>query len=548
MPSRIAIEPHLPPERRRLHEARGEWPVAGPSATLAARAASDPGRVLFVIGDERLTAVDVLARSERLASGLLRLGIAAGDVVSWQLPNWVEGLTLTFALDRIGAISNPILPIFREREVGFIVRQARARALVVPGVYRSFDHRELAQAVRRDAPDLEHVLVARAEPLAGQARFSDVESGPVERELPPSPFGPHDVFSLFYTSGTTSEPKGVMHTASSLGAFIGMQQLFAAPGEGEHVSILTFPLAHVGGIASSGIGPVVQGSRVVFLEPFDAKVALDLIEREGVTSAGGPTPILQAILGAPTFRPERVRTVQVSGIGATDVPPELIRAVAKGFGAFAYRSYGMTECPMATSGRRGDPEEKLLTTDGRATPGVVVRVVDDAGKPLPPESEGELELFGPQLCVGYLAPALSREAFTADGFLRSGDLAVMDADGFVRITGRKKDIIIRKGENLSAKAIEDELYEHPSVADVAVIGVPDAECGERVCACVVLAKDADGLSLGQVREFMVARGLMKQKIPEQLEIIDALPRTATGKVTKFELRKRFKGSSRGAAG
>jgi cyclohexanecarboxylate-CoA ligase len=169
----------------------------------------------------------------------------------------------------------------------------------------------------------------------------------------------------------------------------------------------------------------------VFLEPFDAKVALDLIEREGVTSAGGPTPILQAILGAPTFRPERVRTVRVSGIGATDVPPELIRAVAKGFGAFAYRSYGMTECPMATSGRRGDPEEKLLTTDGRATPGVVVRVVDDAGKPLPPGSEGELELFGPQLCVGYLAPALARSLHRGRLPPLRRSRAVMDADGFV---------------------------------------------------------------------------------------------------------------------
>jgi cyclohexanecarboxylate-CoA ligase len=238
--------------------------------------------------------------------------------------------------------------------------------------------------------------------------------------------------------------------------------------------------------------------------------------------------------------------VQVSGIGATDVPPELIRAVGAGFGAFAYRSYGMTECPMATAGRRGDPEEKLLMTDGRAVPGVVLRVVDDEGRPLPPDREGELELFGPQLCVGYLDPKLSREAFTEDGFLRSGDLAVVDADGFVRITGRKKDIIIRKGENLSAKAIEDELYDHPRVADVAVIGVPDPECGERVCACVVLAKDAGSLSLGEVREFMVARGLMKQKIPEQLEIIDALPRTATGKVMKFELRKRFRDSGRPA--
>jgi cyclohexanecarboxylate-CoA ligase len=488
---RPTIEPHLPAERARLHTARGEWPVPGPSTALAERASTDPHRVLYVVGDERLTAVDVLQRSERLASGLADLGIAAGDVVSWQLPNWIEGVYLTFALERLGVLSNPILPIFREREVAFIARQARSRLLVVPGVYRGFDHRELARAIQAEAPGLERVLVARAEPIAGQGRLEDA--------------------------------------------------LAAVP----RALILTFPLTHLGGIASFAMGAVIQGSRAVFLEPFDAAAALDLIEREGVTTAGGPTPILQAILGCPSFHPDRVRSVQVSGIGATDVPPELIRAVAQGFGAFTYRSYGMTECPMATAGRRGDPEEKLVRTDGRATPGVIVRVVDEAGRPVVPGTEGELELFGPQLCVGYLDPAQSREAFTPDGFLRSGDLGVMDEDGFVRITGRKKDIIIRKGENLSAKAIEDELYDHPKVADVAVIGVPDPESGERVCACVVLAPNAGPLTLREVREFMVSRGLMAQKVPEQLEIIDALPRNATGKVTKFELRRRFRDSSRG---
>jgi cyclohexanecarboxylate-CoA ligase len=542
---RPQIEPYLPAERIRLHVARGEWPLPGPSAALAERAATDPERVLYVVGDERLTAVDVLQRSERLASGLADLGVSPGDVVSWQLPNWIEGVYLTFALERLGALSNPILPIFREREVRFIAGQAQSRMLVVPGVYRGFDHRDLARAVQAEAPRLERVLVARADPLAGQGRLEDALAPATTRALPPSPFGPNDVAWLFYTSGTTSEPKGVMHTASTLGAFIRMQGVFANPDHGEHVSILTFPLTHLGGIASFAMGAVIQGSRAVFLEPFDAAAALDLIEREGVTTAGGPTPILQAILGCPTFHPDRVRSVQVSGIGATDVPPELIRAVAQGFGAFTYRSYGMTECPMATAGRRGDPEEKLVRTDGRATPGVIVRMVDDAGRPVPPGAEGELELFGPQLCVGYLDPAQSREAFTPDGFLRSGDLGVMDEDGFVRITGRKKDIIIRKGENLSAKAIEDELYDHPKVADVAVIGVPDPESGERVCACVVLAPNAAPLTLREVREFMLSRGLMAQKVPEQLEIIDALPRNATGKVTKFELRRRFRESARG---
>jgi len=198
----------------------------------------------------------------------------------------------------------------------------------------------------------------------------------------------------------------------------------------------------------------------------------------------------------------------------------------------------MTECPMFTCGRHGDPEAKLHGTDGRPVPGAIARLVDELGRPVPAGVEGEIEAYGPQQCVGYLDPALN-VAFTADGFFRTGDLAIADAEGFIRITGRRKDIIIRKGENLSAKGIEDDLAAHPSVADVAVIGVPDPRSGERVCACVVLRPGA-ALSLADVRTFMQTRGVMMQKIPEQLELIDELPRNATGKVRKDQLRAKFR--------
>ena len=301
----------------------------------------------------------------------------------------------------------------------------------------------------------------------------------------------------------------------------------------------------IGGICAFGMGPVLYGSRAVFLEHFEPEAALDLIEQEKVTSAGGPTPIVQAILAAKGFSPERVRSVRNAGLGATDVPPELMRELRGKLGAFVSRSYGMTECPMATGGTPQDPDEKLITTDGRPTPGVLLRVVDDTGRPVPAGVEGEIELFGPQLCVGYADARLSAEAFTGDGFLRSGDLAIADEGGFVRITGRKKDIIIRKGENLSAKAIEDELHDHPKIADVAVIGVPDAASGERVCACVVLRPGAAGMTLAELRAFMTERQVMAQKIPEQIEVVSELPRNATGKVKKFELRARFAPAAKG---
>jgi cyclohexanecarboxylate-CoA ligase len=537
------VQPYLSDLRRRLHESRGEWPHPNLTSLLARRAQATPERVLFVADGRRFTALDVQHCAERLAAGLRTLGIRAGDVVSWQLPNWIEAVFLTFALDRIGAISNPILPILREREVSFICRQVNARALVVPGCLRGFDHRELAAVVRGESSELAHVLVARAEPAPGQRSLDRLLDTPPDRELPPSPIGPHDVAMVFYTSGTEADPKGVMHTPSTLGALVAAARTVRGTGDDE-VGILWFPVTHIGGLAFFVVQPVADGSRAVFVEQFDPEIALNLIEREGVTSAGAPPAILQALLRAKGFSRQRMRSVRTAGLGAADVPPELMREVADELGAFVHRSYGMTECPMTTAGRRSDPKEKLIMTDGRPVPGAVVRVVDAVGRSVTPnaagDAEGEIELFGPQLCVGYVDPRLSAEGFTADGFLRSGDLGVVDAHGFLRITGRKKDVIIRKGENLSAEAIEDELHAHPRIADAAAIGVPDPASGERVCACVVQRADAGlRLTLDELRVFMIGRKVMAQKIPEQLEIVDALPRNAMGKVVKSELRRRF---------
>jgi acyl-CoA synthetase (AMP-forming)/AMP-acid ligase II len=245
------------------------------------------------------------------------------------------------------------------------------------------------------------------------------------------------------------------------------------------------------------------------------------------------------MLSAPGFSAERVRTVRVASTGAADVSPELVREVRHRTGAVSFRAYGLTECPMLTSGTVADAEDTCMHTDGRPAPGCTVRVVDDRGTEVPAGTEGEIEGFGPQLCLGYLDSSLNAAAFTADGFLRTGDLGVLDARGYVRVTGRKKDIIIRKGENLSAKAIEDVLHEHPAIAEAAVIGVADAASGERVCACVVLRDAGASLSLTDLRQFMEARQVMRQKIPERLEVMAALPRNATGKVLKHELRRRF---------
>src|SRR5881396_2208441 len=506
------MRPTRPPdERRARHEATGEWPQPSLSAMLAERARRTPERVYLIEGRREggrsYTFGDLAARAGRMAAALLGLGVRPGQVVSWQLPNWFEGAALAVAIDSIGAVSNPIITIYREREVSFVCRQARSRVLVVPGVVRGVDHRELGRAVRAAAPDLEHVLTVRTEPGPGMRALEALEER-AATPLPPNPHGPHDVSMLFYTSGTTADPKGVQHTPSTLGAVIRFQAELLHPSPDDR-SLLQFPLPHLGGVVLFVILPVAHGSSTVFMETFDPELAVDLIERHRITSAGGPPAVLQAMFAAKNFAPEKVRSVRGSGAGAADVTPELMREAKERFGgALVHRSYGMTECPMFTSGARGDPEDKRFATDGRPVPGCVA---------------GELEIYGPQLCVGYLDPQLNA-AFTADGFLRTGDLAVVDEAGYLRITGRRKDIIIRKGENLSAKGIEDELAAHPKVADVAVIGVPDAVSGERVCACVVLRPGAMSLTLAEVRAFMEARGVMRQKIPEQLEVVAELPR------------------------
>jgi cyclohexanecarboxylate-CoA ligase len=531
-----------PDDRRARHEAAGEWPQQGLSGLLDARLRHDAERVFIIEGQRdggrQFTFGDLRRRADRMAVALAGLGVRAGDVVAWQLPNWFEGAALAVAIDRLGAVSNPIITIYREREVGFAVRQTRAKVLVVPGVVRGVDHRELAAAVQAGAPDLEHVLTVRAEPGARQRWLEALEDDP-PAPLPPSPTGAHDVTAVFYTSGTTADPKGVLHTPSTLGAVVHCQAAMFHPTASDR-SLLQFPLTHIGGLVMFVLQPLRWGSSSVYMDGFDPGLAIDLIERHAVTSAGGPPAILQGMFAAPNFAAEKLRTVKTSGSGAADVSPELIRELRRKFGAFAFRSYGLTECPMFSSGRPGDAEEKLNGTDGRPVPGAQARLVDEQGRPVAAGTEGEIEAYGPQLCVGYLDPALNA-AFTEDGWFRTGDLAIQDADGFIRITGRRKDIIIRKGENLSAKGIEDELAAHPAVADVAVIGVPDLRSGERVCACVVLKPGAGGLVLSEIREFMNRRGVMQQKIPEQLELVDELPRNATGKVRKDVLRGRFKG-------
>jgi cyclohexanecarboxylate-CoA ligase len=368
-----------PDDRRARHEARGEWPQPSLWTMLANRVAHTPDRVYMIEGAAAAAGAthrELAEHATSMAGALARLGVRAGDVVSWQLPNWFEGAALAAAIDRLGAVSNPIITIYREREVGVVCRQARSRVLVVPGLVRGVDHREIARAVRAAAPDLEHVLTVRAEPGSGMQALEALEGPGAGPATPP---GPHDVSMLFYTSGTTADPKGVLHTPSTLGAIVRFHAELMHPTPDDR-SILQFPLPHIGGLVMFVMLPTAHGSSTVFMDGFDPELALDVIEAEQVTSAGGPPAVLQAMFAAKNFSPAKVRSVRGSGSGAADVSPELMRETRDRFaGAVVHRSYGMTECPMFTSGGPGDPEEKRFGTDGRPVPGCVARIVDEAG-------------------------------------------------------------------------------------------------------------------------------------------------------------------------
>jgi acyl-CoA synthetase (AMP-forming)/AMP-acid ligase II len=501
---------------------------------VEARAAATPG-ALFAV-DERGRRLDFAGYRDaalRAAAGLARLGVGAETRVSWMLPTGLEAMVLCAALARLDAVQNPILPIYRAREVRFITRQTGARLLCVPGSWRGFDYAAMAREIAAEQPQLS-VLAVDPELPDGDPR-SLGPPPPPSADPARSPVRWH-----FYTSGTTAEPKGARHSdATLLASFRGLVRVLELVPEDRHG--LVFPFTHVGGIGWLFAG-LLAGFAHVAVAAFDPKTTIPLLAQHGVTLAGAGTAFHQAYLAAQQAAPERIfPALRALPGGGAPKPPALHAECKRRLGGVGIVSgYGLTECPIIAMNTVRDPDAKLAHTEGRANPpGAEIAVVAPDGRTLAAGEEGELRVRGPQLCLGYLDPALDAEAFDAQGRFRTGDLGRVDADGYVVITGRQKDVIIRKGENISAREVEDLLFEHPKVADVAVIGLPDPASGERCCAVVASRDAAAPLGFAEMVEFLRGRGLMLQKIPEQLEPVESLPRNAAGKVQKQLLRERL---------
>ncbi len=471
--------------------------------------------------------------TERLAAGLQVRGVGAGTHVSWILPTTAQAVVLLGALRRLGAVQNPIIPMYRHREVGFIARQSGARLLVVPGTYRGFDYAEMGRDIAAEIDGLDVLDASQGLPGGDPASLPPAD--------PPTEAADAPVRYLLYTSGTTSDPKGALHTDATIRATSrGLAARLGVHAE-DRVGI-PFPITHVGGLCWVFVS-LLSGASILLIEVFDPERSIDFLATEGVTMAGAGTAFHLAYLeaqrqrgGAPIFP-----HVRCFPGGGAPKPPQLHYDLKREIGGAGIPSgYGLTECPIISNASPDDPDEKLAHTEGRPSPDEArVRVVDLQGRECGPAEEGEIRALAPQCCRGYLDESLNEDAFDEQGWFRTGDLGYLDADGYLVITGRLKDVIIRKGENISAKEIEDLLYQHPKVGDVAVIGLPDPQTGERACAVVAPKTAADPLSFDEMRDWLREHELMIQKTPEQLEIVDEVPRNPSGKIQKKDLRERF---------
>jgi cyclohexanecarboxylate-CoA ligase len=497
---------------------------------IEARAALTPDALLAVdeLGRELSFAAyrdQVLVAAAGLAADH---GIGAGDVITWQLPTWLESMVLVGAIARLGATQNPVLPIYREREVGFCVRQAGAKLLVVPTGFGTFDFVAMAEAITADLDGVAVMTSSRSLPAGDPAT------------LGPPPASIDDVRWLFYTSGTTADPKGARHTDRTIAAVAeGMSGRLAVTEEDRNA--LAFPFTHIGGITWL-FTSMLSGMSNILFEAFVPDLVVRVLSEQGVTMAGSGTAFHQAYLAAQkaSATPIFPELKNFPGGGAPK-PVPFYYEMKEVFGRPVVSGYGLTEAPILTMGSVDDLDEDLANSEGAPMPGVELKLVKLDGTAAAVGEEGEIRAKAPQLMLGYLDASLDADAFDEEGYFRTGDLGTLNERNMLAITGRLKDIIIRKGENVSAKEVEDLLFSHPQVLDVAVIGLPDPERGERVCAVVSTAEGAEPLEFDEMVSYLKGQGLMVQKIPEQLEHVELVPRNPTGKILKHELRKTYAG-------
>lgn len=521
----------------------GFWQPTSFSQLVAEQAEARPEDKFLFDSTTSYTFAEFRERAVRLAAGLKRSGVQRGERVAVQLPNWTEFVLLSVAISRIGAILVPIMPIYRDDEVGYVLQHSGAAVAVTCGEMRGFDHARMFAELAGDCPDLRARYVARAgadlEPAHGTPLddlIATEDIATLEAELGEDS-SPDDGFLIVYTSGTTSRPKGCFHTFNTLrasAAAIAKSLKYAA----DDVQFGPSPITHSTGLVTSVVLPLIVGAQSCLMEVWDPTEAHRLIEQHGCTTAVTATPFLQMLMGA--YDPDKhdASSLRRWVCAGSPIPGSVVEQASQMFaGCQTLSLYGRSENFLTTMCTVDDPAERSATSDGSALEGAAVQVVDAEGNEVPRGEEGDLAYKGPSHMIEYFHNEEETQAlFTPAGFSRSGDLGRMDEDGFVRVTGRLKDIVIRGGMNISARELEEHLLAHPRVANVAVVGMPDERLGEKVCAYIIPADADSPVTLEEVIDHLREHKVATQKLPERLEVVGELPMTATGKIQKHVLR------------
>ncbi len=540
----------MPPDWIAAQRASGLWPDRLITDHLDEAAAWTPDRPAVVDpsleGCKVLTYRELQQAVDRVATALLRAGVRAGEVVAFQLPNWWEFTVLQLALVRCGAVSCPLMPIYRERELVFMLRQSRARFLFVPERFRHHDYAAMAEGLRTEVPTLEQIVVIRAQRSGGDVPAATAQpAAPFARLLLQEPDhaslaaarpSPDSVAQLLYTSGTSGQPKGVLHTHNTLLAALQMHMRHYRLTDRSTVFIPS-PAGHQTGFLYGVWLAVALGATAVYQDIWNADRALAVMDTWRVAFVQASTPFLSDLAEAARARGRGPAGLRIFVATGAPVPRILARMARSTLRCEVMGGWGTTESGLVAGGAPGDAPERLWQTDGRVLSPQEMRVVDPDDRDVPSGSEGRFLVRTPAMFVGYLGHEdWYRNAFVGDRWFDSGDLALCDPDGYMRITGRTKDVINRGGEKIPVAEIEECMYAHPAIAEVAVVAMPDPRLGERACACVVL-RAGTALTLPDVQAHLAKARMAKQYWPERLEVLGEMPRTPSGKIQKYVLRQ-----------
>ncbi|MDG2303514.1 MAG: AMP-binding protein [Candidatus Binatia bacterium] len=544
--------PQFSPEYRERFVSQELWLDRTLHDYFAEAVEKAPDQVALIEGDRRVTFSQWDAMAERAAAGLTRLGLGKGDIVTVQLPNWIEMCVSQIALSRIGAVIQPMHTVYREREMASMLEFCNSRAILLPQEYAGFAHADAAVALQPELPQLDHVVVVRGE-ASGALSWDELlaSTDGLAAHEKAHPVHADDVFYLNFTSGTEGAPKGFLHThntmLSVLKRFADMQTE-ADPSSKNDVLLANSPMTHSFGHLST-YQLLLRQVRMVLVERFSPSQTLRLIADERVSSISGTPAHLISILHHADFEKTDTSCINSVGVGGSQCPPQLMADIEKHFGVRVGNMYGMGENILHTRTMPTDSHEIIRETVGMPVPGAELKIfAADHAREQPQGEVGEIAFRGPTLFLGYYRnPERTAETRNDDGWFFTGDLGFVDERGYLHMAGRKKEQINRGGTKIFPKEIEDLLHSHPSVQKAAVVGMPDYRLGERVCAYLELERDS-AVTLDELREFLTSKQVMKHKIPERLEIVSELPQTPTGKIQKGPLVEDIKAKLEAEAG